>query len=103
MYSLAIINAFLLLSSFTYMAFSSPNVTFLMIGDWGKEGDALTANAKAMGEKAKEINADFVFCLGDNFYFLGVQSTTDPKWKTTFRDVFNATSLINKTFYSILG
>lgn len=102
MYSFVIINVILLLSSFTYMTFSSPNVTFLMLGDWGNESDALTANAKAMGEKAKQINADFVFLLGDNFYIEGVQSTTDPRWKTTFSDVFNDPSL-NKTFYSILG
>ena len=104
MFYFVTINALLLLSLFTPLTLSTTSdVTFLMIGDWGNKSTELTKNAQAMGVKANETNAKFVFCLGDNFYFNGVNNVSDPQWNTTFSHVFNAASLKDTTFYSILG
>ena len=36
------------------------------------------------------------FALGDNFYFDGVKSVDDPRFKTSFEDVFTLQSLYYK-------
>jgi len=46
-----------------------------------------------MGETAKALDAAFVISVGDNFYEDGVASIDDPKWKTSFEDVYTAPSL----------
>lgn len=85
-------------------AFADPGVlNFLAIGDWGRDGGAHQRDvAKAMGLRAKADAARFVLTVGDNFYPSGVQSATDPQWRTSFEAVYDAPSL-QVPWYACLG
>ena len=41
-----------------------------------------------MGETAARIGARFVISAGDNFYEDGVAGVGDPKWRTSFEEVY---------------
>jgi len=89
----------------TARAEADPNlvVSFLAVGDWGRDGMFLQAEvARWMGETATALGADFVISVGDNFYEDGVESVHDPKWKTSFEDVYTAPSL-QVPWYVALG
>jgi len=71
-----------------------PIVSFLAVGDWGRDGAFHQREVAArMGETARAVDAAFVVSVGDNFYEDGVASTDDPKWKSSFEDVYTAPSL----------
>jgi acid phosphatase len=73
---------------------SEPVISFLAVGDWGRDGAFHQADvAERMGEAAKVVSPAFVISVGDNFYEDGVASVDDPKWKTSFEDVYTAPSL----------
>ncbi len=71
-----------------------PSLSFLAVGDWGREG-AFHQRAVAirMGESARELNARFVISVGDNFYENGVAGVDDPAWQRSFETVYDAPSL----------
>lgn len=56
-----------------------------------------------MGFVAKEINATQVFMLGDNFYGVKTTGPDEARFKGTFEDIYNATSLKDIPFYAIAG
>ncbi|GFO04675.1 tartrate-resistant acid phosphatase type 5 [Plakobranchus ocellatus] len=58
--------------------------------------------AKEMGLLADRYAPQYVFELGDNFYFNGVKDVTDPRFKQTFEDVYTADSL-QVPWYLIAG
>jgi tartrate-resistant acid phosphatase type 5 len=73
---------------------TAPVVSFLAVGDWGRDRTFHQAEVAArMGETATAFRAAFVVSVGDNFYEDGVASVDDPKWKTSFEDVYTAPSL----------
>jgi tartrate-resistant acid phosphatase type 5 len=73
---------------------ADPALTFLAVGDWGRDGQDNQADvARQMGLVAAAVGARFVISVGDNFYEDGVASVSDPKWKTSFEDVYSAPSL----------
>jgi acid phosphatase len=78
-------------------------LTFLAVGDWGRDGQYnQAAVAQRMGETATALKARFVISVGDNFYENGVTGVDDPKWKTSFEDVYAAPSL-QVPWYVALG
>jgi len=79
-----------------------PVVTFLAVGDTGSGDAAQLAVARAMAEKAERSGADFVLLLGDNFYPRGVESVSDPLWRSAFEDVYLGESL-QIPFHAVLG
>lgn len=45
---------------------------------------------------ACRVGCEFVIATGDNFYSSGIAAEKgpyDPQWKTSFRDIYNASSL----------
>lgn len=46
-----------------------------------------------MGNWAKNKSLSFVLSHGDNMYWDGVLTSTDPRWNTTFEEVYNYSSL----------
>lgn len=82
---------------------SSGALTFLGVGDWGRNGDEHQREVAArMGEVGAEIAARFVVSVGDNFYNDGVASADDPHWRTSFEDVYTAPAL-QVPWYVALG
>jgi len=89
--------------STAWAASPEPALNFLAVGDWGRDGAFHQRDVSArMGETAKTLNARFVISVGDNFYEEGVQSATDPQWKSSFEDIYTAPSL-QVPWYVILG
>jgi acid phosphatase len=81
----------------------APALTFVVVGDWGREGCCQQAAvAEQMSKRAVAIGSRFVVSVGDNFYENGVSSVTDPQWKTSFEDVYTRPGLMTK-WHVILG
>lgn len=79
---------------------ANPNsVRFLVFGDWGglpfyPYTTRIQRNlAQTMATIAQTKKIDFVLSLGDNFYFKGVRSVDDRRFKRTFEDVYTSPSL----------
>jgi len=81
---------------------SEPELSFAVIGDWGKGTPEQRREAEALGRVAADFNARFIISTGDNFYPRGVTSVSDPNWKTLFEDVYTATSLM-VPWYAVFG
>jgi tartrate-resistant acid phosphatase type 5 len=77
-----------------WAALPQPPLTFLAVGDWGRDGAFHQAEvARRMGETAAAVHARFVISVGDNFYDDGVAGVDDPKWRSSFEAVYTAPSL----------
>ena len=82
---------------------AGPIMSFLAVGDWGRDGAFHQADVAAwMAKVATNLDAAFVISVGDNFYENGVASVDDPKWRTSFEDVYAAPSL-QVPWYVALG
>jgi tartrate-resistant acid phosphatase type 5 len=76
---------------------------FLVVGDWGRDGNAHQHEvAVQMGRAAHSLASQYVFSVGDNFYEDGVQSTSDPLWRSSFEAIYSAPSL-QVPWYVALG
>lgn len=68
----------------------SGNLSFMIIGDWGGQGDkpyyteAEKYCAESMGQVAADIGSQFTLSMGDNFYENGVTDVNDKRFKETF-------------------
>lgn len=61
-------------------------VSFVAVGDWGREGQYNQALcASAMAGAAEKTGAPFVISVGDNFYENGVEDVRDPLWEASWR------------------
>lgn len=81
----------------------APDLAFLAIGDWGRDGALHQREvAKQMGVRAQAIDSRFVVAVGDNFYDSGVQTAQDAQWKTSYEEVYVAQSL-QTPWYVALG
>ncbi|CAG2193605.1 ACP5 [Mytilus edulis] len=66
------------------------SLRFLVMGDWGGLPTAPyttsieTGTAKAMGALTSTYGTQFNLALGDNFYFDGVKTVSDARFKETF-------------------
>ena len=78
----------------------SNELNFLVVGDWGiiglidywiTDGDAQIQIdlAKAMNQYVSTVPIQFILTVGDHFYPLGVNTTDDPRWISTFESVYN--------------
>jgi len=78
-------------------------LTFLTIGDWGRNGDSHQRDvAVQMGKTAEAVGSRFTVSVGDNIYDSGVASVDDPLWRTSFEEIYTAPAL-QRPWYSILG
>jgi acid phosphatase len=77
--------------------------SFLVVGDWGREGGSNQRQVGvAMGRRAEETATRFIVTTGDNFYEDGVKSVDDPLWKLSYEDVYTAPAL-HRPWYGVLG
>jgi tartrate-resistant acid phosphatase type 5 len=73
---------------------ASAQTSFLVIGDWGRDGAGYqTAVATQMAKAAARLHAAFVVSVGDNFYEEGVQKPTDDQFTSSFENIYKAQSL----------
>lgn len=83
---------------------ASGGLKFMVIGDWGREGQYGQKDvADAMAKVARQVAPQFIISAGDNFYDEGVKSVHDSMWKTSFEDVYSDASLQNIAWWSVLG
>jgi len=73
---------------------------FVVMGDTGEGNEGQKKIGDAVAAKCAKDGCDFVQLLGDNFYDVGVTSTSDPQWTTKFLTPYGAVSL---PFYAVLG
>lgn len=77
--------------------------SFLVVGDWGRDGTQHQRDvAIQMGKTAGAQRSRFVVSVGDNFYDNGVQSASDPQWKSSYEDVYTDAAL-QVPWYVALG
>ena len=87
---------------------------FFVVGDWGvinapvKYLDEIDQSipvklAHSMNRYASKHRTHFIVSLGDHFYPHGVNSTDDPRWKTSYKNTFDLDNLRQLRWYSILG
>jgi hypothetical protein len=82
---------------------SADGVSFLVVGDWGREGSPQQiAVAKQMAATARALHASFVVSTGDNFYPGGVANVDDPQWQKSFERVYSDPAL-QTDWYVVLG
>ncbi len=79
---------------------TTQTLRFVAIGDTGSGVQGQLDVATAFDAKCKLSGCDFALLLGDNFYYSGVSSVTDPLLKTRFEDVYKN---IDIPFYVVLG
>jgi tartrate-resistant acid phosphatase type 5 len=78
-------------------------LSFLIVGDWGRNGASHQRDvAVQMGREGERRDIQCVMSVGDNFYEDGVQTVTDPQWRSSFEDVYSAPSL-QVPWYVALG
>ena len=75
-------------------------IRVLAFGDYGTGSLEQKKNAGAMLAYHKTSSFDFAITLGDNFYSLGMESPTDPRWKTWWDDLYNPLGI---KFYATMG
>ncbi|XVJ66288.1 MAG: acid phosphatase [Lacibacter sp.] len=69
-------------------------LNFLVIGDWGRNGEYFQKEvAEQLGYAANQTDAEFIVTTGDNFYPNGVRSINDPQWQTSFENIYKAHAL----------
>lgn len=73
---------------------------FIFVGDTGHGDAGQYSVAAGMKKSCGQKPCAFALLLGDNFYPNGVSSTTDPQWKTAFRDPYAPLGI---SFYPALG
>lgn len=78
-------------------------LTFVVVGDWGRNGDFHQRDMAAqMGRVANETKAAFVISTGDNFYDNGVTSVRSPQWQSSFENIYTVAAL-QIPWYVVLG
>lgn len=55
-----------------------------------------------MGKTAEDVGSRFVLALGDNFYWRGVTSASDPLWDEVWKSRFTAPAL-QTPWYALMG
>jgi len=67
----------------------SHNVSFVVVGDWGRDGFCCQNDVAAeMDRAAHALSASFVINAGDSFYEEGLLSPTETQVKTSWVDVY---------------
>lgn len=88
-----------------YSPMNNNVVHFVVIGDWGREGQYnQTLVAQQMTQWCQQNGkCDFVVNVGDNFYDTGVIDIHDALFNKSFENIYTSKELKQIKWYSILG
>jgi tartrate-resistant acid phosphatase type 5 len=75
-------------------------VRVVAFGDFGTGSAAQTSLGATLAEYNKERRFDLGITLGDNFYSVGMESPSDPRWQTQWEQIYGPLGI---TFYAALG
>jgi len=75
-------------------------IRVLAFGDFGNGSSEQKMVAQTIGRQHASQPFDFAITLGDNFYSVGMESPTDPRWQTWFEDLYGPLRI---PFYAALG
>jgi predicted phosphodiesterase len=75
-------------------------IRVLAFGDWGTGRPSQIETAAAMRAYHAKRPFSFGITLGDNFYPEGVESPSDPRWRTQYEELY---SPMNVKIYGVLG
>lgn len=99
-------------ASSSSMISAGDGLDFFFWGDWGQNVPANESESGVAYEEKKvatqmqiyaaKVKPSFFCPLGDNFYEVGVQNTTDPLWQKYYRALFTAPDTY-VPWYPILG
>lgn len=91
------------LQYFRHRAKADGSLSFLVVGDWGRQGLYNQSEvALQMGIVGEKLDIDFVISTGDNFYDDGLVGVDDPAFHSSFSNIYTAPSL-QKQWYIVLG
>ncbi len=79
---------------------ASQLIRVLAFGDFGIGTSAQKEVAEAMLKFHRRTPFDFAITLGDNFYPKGMESPSDPRWKTWWEEMYSPLGI---HFYASLG
>lgn len=88
---------------------NSSSFSFLTLGDWGgaalggQDKTNVYAVAGAMAKLAATSNPKFIINTGDNFYWCGIQNTTDYQIKVDYELPYSDPAIESLPWYSVLG
>ena len=91
------------------VAVATCNYAFLSVGDWGgaqlgaQDSTNVYAVANQMGVAAAASQAQFIIGTGDNFYWCGIQNSTDPQIAIDFEKPYSDPNLAGLNWYHALG
>ena len=75
-------------------------VRVVAFGDFGTGSAAQMALGKTLASYHSKRPFDFGITLGDNFYSVGMESPSDPRWQTQWEQVYGP---LGVPFYAALG
>ncbi|MCI0389718.1 MAG: metallophosphoesterase [Acidobacteria bacterium] len=75
-------------------------VRVLAFGDFGNGSEEQKQAAAAMLQFNRKTRFDFAITLGDNFYSSGMESPSDPRWKTWWNELYDPLGI---KVYATLG
>jgi len=77
---------------------------FFVLGDWGERGSTEQMQvSQQMNEWANQIPPKFILTTGDNFYSIGVASTTDSHWAESYEQVYDGNRISLVPWFPTLG
>ena len=76
------------------------SIRVMAFGDFGNGSNEQKTVAQTIAAYHRDRPLDFAITLGDNFYSVGMESTSDPRWQTWFEDLYGP---LGVPFYAALG
>jgi tartrate-resistant acid phosphatase type 5 len=76
------------------------SIRVMAFGDFGNGSNEQKTVAQTIAAYHRDRPLDFAITLGDNFYSVGMESPSDPRWQTWFEDLYGP---LGVPFYGALG
>lgn len=81
-----------------------PNFNFIVFGDWGVGQQSQKDVAMGMNTIASRVKMDGIISTGDQFYWNGIDNTSDPLLKKYYTDIYHPHAALKPLpWYLILG